>query len=134
MARYYTAKHNTPAVSTFMKVFGFTLEEATRIKGLLTGKVDLFTSDQAARRDQRSFNAHEGYVLVLEALDEAFGSRTYGVEYIAHKGDTFTVSRGIVYLNVGDPYRTTLMLNLDTGKWSIGCWGDIVERYPNRYE
>jgi hypothetical protein len=35
------------------------------------------------------------------------------------------------YVNMGDPYATTLVYCRKTDTLSIRCWGDIAERHPN---
>ena len=47
-----------------------------------------------------------------------------GVEYIPAGRNRR--SPAITYVNVGDPYLTTLMWV--RGRYVVGCWGDIVER------
>lgn len=65
-------------------------------------------------------------------LNELLG--TYGVEYL------FKGSNGLrtdpegqhdsplcTYLNTGDTYAATLLKY--HGRWQVGCWGDIAEKY-----
>jgi hypothetical protein len=40
---------------------------------------------------------------------------------------------GLEYVNMGDPYDTTLIYDLSTGRFYVGAWGDWVERYPKRF-
>ena len=61
---------------------------------------------------------------VLNAVAE-----TCGVEYIAHKEDTYAEVYGFDYLNVGDPYIPTIVRFSD-GRYRVACYGDIVERNP----
>lgn len=35
----------------------------------------------------------------------------------------------IYYVNLGDTYDTTLLLNVATGNLYVGAWGDYVERH-----
>ena len=35
---------------------------------------------------------------------------------------------------MGDTYDTTLLYDHKTGRFSVGSWGDIVERQPRRFE
>ena len=37
---------------------------------------------------------------------------------------------GITYLNMGDPYITTILFSSNTERFSVGCWGNIVEAAP----
>lgn len=65
----------------------------------------------------------------LELAEEKYNLGTMGVE-----GFTGTNNRGdirnVLYLNAGDTYETTLLFIDDdcTGYFTIGNWGDIVER------
>ena len=59
---------------------------------------------------------------------------TYGVEYLFEGSDGL---RGnpegcndlpiCTYLNTGDTYAPTLLKY--RGRWQVGCWGDIAEKY-----
>ena len=67
----------------------------------------------------------------LHALNAT--AETCGVEYIAHRDDTYSETYGIEYLNTGDSYASTLMFDHARGSWRVGSWGDVVERFPNLY-
>jgi hypothetical protein len=58
----------------------------------------------------------------LSIANEILG--TYGVEYIP-KGHN-SKSPAIEYCNAGDTYNSTLLFV--SGRYRVGCWGDIVER------
>ena len=58
---------------------------------------------------------------------------TCGVEYIAHRNDTFTESYGLSYCNTGVTYASTLIYDHSRGAYRVSSWGDIVESHPNRY-
>ena len=53
----------------------------------------------------------------------------YGVEYVAPGHNAR--SPGFEYLNTGDPYCPTI-IRLNSGRYIVSSWGDIVERgnYP----
>ena len=57
----------------------------------------------------------------------------YGVEILRSADDTMHSFEGISYLNSGDTYGGTIMYDHGRGKWILGCWGGIVERYPRRF-
>jgi hypothetical protein len=40
---------------------------------------------------------------------------------------------GLSYVNMGDTYDTTLLYDHKTGRFSVGSWGDIVEKQPDRF-
>jgi len=61
---------------------------------------------------------------------------TYGVEYLFKGSDGLRCdpesqhdSPLCTYLNTGDTYAPTLLLY--RGRWQVGCWGDIAERYQS---
>ena len=70
---------------------------------------------------------HESYAIrdVLQLTELRFlDLGTSGVEYIAPgKGKR---SPEITYLNSGDTYAATILYI--RGRFSVGCWGDVVER------
>lgn len=67
--------------------------------------------------------------MLLRALDEILG--THGVEALG-KGNTPPYAPPYEYLNTGDPYAVTLIYTKKSDTISIGCWGDIAERYSGR--
>lgn len=125
---FYVASGNTPSVKTLMETFSLPVDVARRVKGVLTGKVDLMTIKAAYARQESALNAHEPETLVLEALSELLGA--CGAEYVASSEDGYRhgTQYGFDYLNFGDSYDTTLIHDAGTDRWSIGSWGDKVER------
>ena len=67
----------------------------------------------------------------LQAIDHLIDR--HGVEYLPSRQDTFHVALGIDYVNQGDPYRATVIFDLARESFLIGCWGDLVERFPRRF-
>lgn len=57
----------------------------------------------------------------------------HGVEYLRSNCDTFRSVNGIEYVNMGDPYRMTLLFDHASERFSVGCWGDVVERDERRF-
>jgi hypothetical protein len=101
-------------------------------EGLLLCAIDI---DQHRRElDWQRYNYinHNTADMRSELLDRVLG--TFGVEYL-FKGseglrtDPESIHDGPVctYLNAGDTYAATLLLY--RGRWQVGCWGDIAERY-----
>lgn len=64
---------------------------------------------------------------VMQECERLFpDSGTFGVEgFCDHCGN-----HGVSYLNTGDTYGRTILFQSNSGRWSVGCWGDIVERAP----
>ena len=40
---------------------------------------------------------------------------------------------GLMYVNMGDTYDTTLIYDYKTNRFVVSSWGDIVERQPRRF-
>lgn len=65
--------------------------------------------------------------MMMSALSELIGG--FGEESSHGKGqDRHTAWPRYRYVNVGESYAATLILNADTGIVKIGCWGDLAER------
>ena len=71
------------------------------------------------------------YKAILEVVDELMDGN--GVEYIDSHADTMRSQDGLSYVNMGDTYDTTLLYDHKTGRFSVGSWGDIVEKQPARF-
>lgn len=70
--------------------------------------------------------------LKAELLNAALD--TCGVEYLFQGSDGLRCDPEgcsdlpiCTYLNAGDPYAPTLLKY--RGRWQVGCWGDIAEKY-----
>lgn len=118
-----------PSIKTLKPVFGDRAKEA---RELLTGEGatkrktrDYASVTQWEREAHGQISYHER---LMVALDEIAG--TYGVEALMARDARWP---DYEYLNSGDTYNTTLLFNHRTKSFSVGCWGDIVERAGNRY-
>ena len=67
---------------------------------------------------------------IMRTIDGILG--THGVEYIDGSGTNGT--NGMDYCNTGDTYDTTVLFDCKAQRFVIGSWGDIVEKYPNRFK
>lgn len=66
----------------------------------------------------------------LAALDELLG--TYGVEPLRIEGafvDRYYYDIVASYLNTGDTYSHTLLLDHERRRWKLTSWGDFYEAY-----
>ena len=100
---------NIPSVNTMVKR-GFTLEQSKSVRA----EMERF-QDQYWRGGVRPTKT-------LERINAIIGG--YGVEYIPRGHNAR--SPAIEYVNAGDPYADTVMFV--SGRFIVGCWGDIVER------
>ena len=93
------------------------------------------TLDQYHREfDWQQFNYIDCSIgdLRAELLNIVLG--TCGVEYLFKGSDGLRCDPEgqhdlpfCTYLNAGDTYATTLLKY--RGRWQVGCWGDIAEKY-----
>jgi hypothetical protein len=79
-----------------------------------------------------------GDIKSREMLEEANGILGgHGVEYIRTADDDQHAAHGAYYVNMGDTYDTTILLDLDRGRVWVTGWGDWVEaeeRAGKRFE
>jgi hypothetical protein len=123
-----------PSTDALQKAFSnLTWAECNAITQLLSGSVDLMTYPAAENRQSQAYHSHDHYILAMEAVNGLLGA--YGVEYVAHKDDGYAKGsfRGFYYFNFGDTYDTTILVSAQGENWTIGCWGDRVERNPGKY-
>lgn len=72
--------------------------------------------------------------LKLAALDELLG--TYGVEAIQPEGawvDRYYGSNVASYLNTGETYAPTLLLDHEQQRWKLTSWGDFLEAWEAKH-
>lgn len=68
---------------------------------------------------------------LMLALDAVLGG--YGVEPIhGHHVDNYHGDIQAVYINFGDTYDTTLLLDHETDRVSVTSYGDWIETHENR--
>jgi hypothetical protein len=89
-------------------------------------KAQLKQHPAGERRWRECYNPPSCYDLRLHVLDSI--AETCGVEYIAHKDDTFHEVHGLEYLNTGETYTPTIVYDHSRKRYRVSSWGDIVER------
>jgi hypothetical protein len=101
------------------------------IKALIAGKKDPKEYSRVRNWINQCYNMPNDVELILEACNEVL--QGFGVEYIAHCNDGFDYDSmyGLSYVNLGDTYKTTVIYNHAKEKFTINCWGNIVERSNN---
>lgn len=58
----------------------------------------------------------------------------HGVESIRDdEWERYYLDIGLLYVNMGDPYRTTILYDTRSQRFSIGAWGVVVERQEKRF-
>jgi hypothetical protein len=107
-----------PSVRTLRAVFGDNAKQARAI--LEMSRTQLEAMPAGRSRVQECYNPPATSDVRMACLD-ALGD-TYGVEAFEMRDGTWCD-----YLNVGDPYRSTLIRI--GGRYRVACWGDIAERH-----
>jgi len=104
-----------------------TEDQALQVKDLLAGKKDPRDYGNVVNWINQCYNEPYKIELILEACNEVL--QGFGVEYIAHCNDGYDFDSlyGLSYVNLGDTYKATVIYNHLKEKFTIGCWGDIVE-------
>lgn len=134
--------HNTraPSVKTLMQLKDMTRMKALQIRQVIKANREMLlqavTEIEPYRRNlewQRyNYINHSTADLRAELLNKLLG--TFGVEYLFKgsdglRGDPESMhdSPILTYCNAGDPYTTTLLKC--HGRWQVGDWGSIAEKY-----
>lgn len=109
-----------PSVKTLRAIFGDKAPEARRILKLTweTGLREL--RDEYDRRNGMHHPTTKPWPVKMDTLNTLGGF--HGVETLALGDGSF-----VDYLNAGDTYAATLLRW--RGRYSVGCWGDLVERH-----
>jgi hypothetical protein len=116
---------NYPSVKTLLCISGLTSQEAKRIRRVMRSQDRdeiCSLSPKADKWRRQCCNEPLLSELKMCAIDDITG--TYGVEY-TRKGSN-SKSPAFAYCNTGDSYAATVLLI--NGRFSVGSWGDIVER------
>jgi hypothetical protein len=72
---------------------------------------------------------------VMDAVNEAVDG--HGVESINgtdYQVDKYWMDTILLYVNLGDTYDTTLLYDTENNEFSIGSYGDFVEKWENEEE
>jgi hypothetical protein len=72
-----------------------------------------------------SFAATKALEIIAEKYQLGFGVEGFC--------DQNSGEHGVTYINMGDTYSTTILFESDAARFSVGCWGDIVERHEEWY-
>jgi hypothetical protein len=95
---------------------------------------------RAKRLRGEAHRTEKGWI-VLEQLEKELNG--FGANIISHgveKLPTSDGSRGVYYINMGDTYDATILYDPEKRSFtrplagfSVGSWGDVVERQPRRF-
>lgn len=98
------------------------------LRALLTGQLDPLSFPAVKMWVDKCYHRPRPQECDEEAVNAILEG--YGTEAIWGKSETRPVA---VYVNLGDPYATTLLYNYQTDHWSITSWGDFADRNERRY-
>lgn len=120
-----------PSVKAIAATFDVTMERARQVRKLLEAVRDEHArlvlekgrvfSVEYHRIDVRAFHT-------LEEISPLIGG--HGVEALRPRNPL----EHVYYINQGDAYRATIIWDAMREQFRISSWGDMVERYPRRFE
>ena len=120
-----------PSLDRLRAAFG--RDKGLEVRKLLDGRKDPMDYDAVSDWVNRCYTRHSDDELVFRALNSVLG--TFGVEAIEGRWvDRYHMEIQAVYLNTGDTYATTLLLDHETGNVHLTSWGDWVEANERKRE
>lgn len=111
---------NLPSIKTLERAFP---GKGRELRRLLESPAAVNANPAVNRWADQCYNEPSMREKRMCALDDI--AETYGVEYVAPGNNAR--SPGFEYLNTGDSYALTI-IRLDSGRYIVSSWGDIVER------
>lgn len=110
-----------PSVKTLQTVAG---DRAQEVRELLQGKRKTREYRSVTDWEKQCYNRPRYGERLMCALNEIIGG--YGVEGLVRDGE---IACEYEYINMGDTYTATIIRHIPSQRISVGCWGDIVERW-----
>jgi hypothetical protein len=103
-------------------------DQANQIISLISGDLDPETFNQVQSWTRQCYNLPRDDELIMCAINELIEG--HGVEAIRYDDmyiDSYHQDIVATYVNMGDTYNTTILLDSATGDYQVTCWGDYVE-------
>lgn len=117
---------SAPSLNTLRKFFGE--PQARRLRRLMKGKADPCDYDSVAGWIRRCHNPPSDAELIMAALNEELEGE--GVEPIRGRYvDSYHQEIQAAYVNQGDTYALTILLDHETENYLLTSWGDWVETH-----
>lgn len=115
-----------PSKKMLASMLGRVLEKAHSLPGRVGGEDSVSYSVTQLRKVLEQWRDREmkSQAMLEEANTILDGS---GVEYIASDDDDQYGAHGAYYVNMGDTYTPTILLDLDKARVYATSWGDWVE-------
>lgn len=102
-----------PSVKTLSRI----CSQPLLLRKLIDGRVSPTSIGPTAAWARSCYNTPSRPELIMHAAN--YLMEGYGVEPLR--------SFSYDYVNMGDPYVETLIFCYDAGRYTVGCWGDLVE-------
>jgi len=115
-----------PSIKTLTAAFG--KDKAVVIRGILTGKTSPEDFVSVKKWVGQCCNRPSQHEVQLEAINEVLDG--YGTEALDEDTSWYPQPH-YSYVNMGDPYTTTILYDHRRGTWIVSDWGAIAERFPN---
>ena len=115
-----------PKLSECVEAFGE--DKGTEVFRLISGDLDPETYASVEAWVRQCYHRPDDEEMILCALSEVLGG--FGTEGIRAE-DGGTVAS---YVNMGDSYATTVLLDSASWFFQIGSWGDFVEAWERENE
>lgn len=98
-------------------------------------RYDYVDPHRAAIRIRRAMEQATGHDSIDRALEAINGILSgYGIEAIEGRGySSYYGHIGLLYVNMGDTYTTTVVYDTRKQQWIVASWGDLVERDEKRF-
>lgn len=123
-----------PSIATIEKYLGLDRAKAKEVRELMTGEKSPNSYESVKKWCAQCYNEPSYDEKVMCALNEVLEG--FGVEVI----DTENARKPIYvnsfyryftheYINMGDTYTPTIIRNCDSGRFMVGTWGDIAEKF-----
>lgn len=126
----------TPSVNTLSLIHGIDHKQSLLLRKLLEGKV----KPQEVSKDcdkwvNTCYTFPSWHERVLEAANEIIGG--HGIETLDLDDDRYTDGNTAFcprysYVNLGDPYLTTLLRDHKNSRFIVASYGEIVEKAERR--
>jgi hypothetical protein len=108
---------------------------ASEIKQIIKNEIPVTNYKAVNNWVNQCYNKPSNKELKLCAVNEVL--RGYGTESISHEAIYINSYYGNIvasYVNFGDTYINTVLLDHDSGKFTIMSWGDYYEKYLMKYD
>ena len=108
-------------------------ETSEKILRLLDGTDEPTSYETVEAWVRRCYNRPSDAELIGKALNEILDG--CGVEAIRGRYvDSYHIDIQAVFIELGDSYDATLLLDHETGDWTVTSWGDWVEQNEKERE